>query len=205
MRPGDCFWDVGAHKGFVTLAAARMVGPSGSVVSIEPSARNLWFVHKHVEWNSSERIRVVAGAVSDQRRTALFGGRGDSLAYTLGAGDETVEVRTVPGIVEEFDVEPPSVMKIDAEGEEAAVLRGAGDLVGGELALLISVHGRPLHSECSDLLRARGFRLFESWEMARCSADPAHPWTSDYDLLAIGPDRAVDENAIRSLALITQG
>jgi hypothetical protein len=50
-RPGDCFWDVGAHKGFVTLVASRLVGASGHVVAIEPAAVNLGFLRRHVAWN----------------------------------------------------------------------------------------------------------------------------------------------------------
>lgn len=202
VRPGDCFWDVGAHKGFMTLAAAGLVGPSGSVVSLEPSERNLWFIRRHLSWNPMDRVRVIPGAVSDRRGEAHFAGRGDSLAYSLGRGGETVAVRSVSDIVRDFGVCPPTVIKIDAEGEEAAVLRGAGDLLGGEVALLISVHSRALHQECIALLTSRGFRLFESFGMARCSADPTHAWTSDHDLLAVGADRSIDEDQIRALALI---
>ena len=202
VRPGDCFWDIGAHKGFVTLAAAGLVGPSGSVVSLEPSERNLWFIRRHLSWNPAEHVRVLPAAVSDGRREALFGGSGDSLAYSLGRGDETVTVRSVRQIVQDFGVCPPTVLKIDVEGEEAAVLRGAGELLGVELALLISVHSRALHQECTALLASRGFRLFESLGMARCSSDPSHPWTSDYDLLAVGPERPIDEGHIGALTLI---
>ena len=67
VRPGDCFWDIGAHKGFVTLAAASMVGPSGSVVSLEPSGRNLWFIRKHLSWNPAEHVRVLRGAGNFRR------------------------------------------------------------------------------------------------------------------------------------------
>ncbi len=49
----------------------------------------------------------------------------------------------------------------------------------------------------------RGFRLFESHEMALCAADPRRPWTSDYDLLAVGPERDVDDERLRSLELFT--
>ena len=202
VRPGDCFWDVGAHKGFMTLAAASLVGPSGSVVSLEPSERNLWFIRKHLSWNPAKQVRVIPGAVSDRTGEARFGGRGDSLAYSLGGGSETVAVRTVSDIVRDFGVCPPTVVKIDAEGEEAAVLRGAGDLLGGDLVLLISIHSRALHQECTALLASRGFRFFESFEMARCLADPTHSWTSDHDLLAVGADRTIDEERIRALALI---
>lgn len=202
VQPGDCFWDIGAHKGFMTLAAAGLVGPSGSVVSLEPSERNLWFIRQHLSWNPAEQVRVIPGAVSDRMGESRFGGRGDSLAYSIGRGSETVAVRSVSDIVRDFGVCPPTVMKIDAEGEEAAVLRGAGALLGRQLALLISVHSRTLHEECTALLAAREFRLFESFEMARCSADPTRAWVSDHDLLAVGPDRMIDEGKVRALALI---
>lgn len=201
VRPGDCFWDVGAHKGFVTLAASRMVGPSGTVVSIEPSERNRWFLHRHLDWNDADNVVVVPVALSGHRGEAAFGGTGDSLAYELGKGDETVPVRTVAGVAAHEKVPHPDVLKIDAEGQEAAILEGGAGAIPSHAALLISVHGREMHSACTAILLERAFRLFESWEMAACSADPLQPWTSDYDLLAIGPDRAIDEGELRSLSL----
>ncbi|MDX1493547.1 MAG: FkbM family methyltransferase [Longimicrobiales bacterium] len=204
VRPGDCFWDVGAHKGFVSLAASRMVGPSGTVVSIEPSQRNRWFLQRHIDWNGVDNVTVLPIALSGHRGEAAFGGTGDSLAYELGRGDERVAVRTVADVVAGEDLPPPDVLKIDAEGQEAAILKGGEDGIPSHAALLISVHGREMHDACSGILLRRGFRLFESWEMAACTRDPREPWTSDYDLLAVGPHRELDQEHIRSLALFNR-
>jgi len=203
VKPGDTFWDIGAHKGFMTLAAATMVGADGFVVSIEPSARNRWFLERHLSWNNVTNVRVVPTAISGEAGEARFGGHGDSLAYELGTGDEVVAVRTVPDVMRDFDVSAPSVIKIDAEAQEAEILAGAGAAIGSDVAMLISVHGRPLHEKVIEWLRSRDFRVFESWEMALCSADADRPWRSDYDLLAVGPTRTVDEKRIRALALFT--
>lgn len=203
VRPGDCVWDVGAHKGFMTLAASRMVGPRGLVVAAEPSARNRWFLERHLEWNGVENVRVVPAALSGARGQAAFGGRGDSLAYALGTGDETVPVRTIPGLVVDRELPRPDTLKIDAEGQEAAILEGAGSALKDDAAVLVSVHGRAMHTACTNLLKRRGFRILESREMARCTRDPGRPWTSDYDLLAIGHSRRVDEERLASLPLFT--
>lgn len=203
-RPGDCFWDVGAHKGFMTLAATRMVGDSGTVVAVEPSERNRWFLEHHVKWNDIENVEIVPVALSGERGEARFGGTGDSLAYELGRGDETVPVRTLAGLVEDRGLPRPDVLKIDAEGQEAAILEASAGAIPSHAAILVSVHGRPMHEACTRILGHRGFRLLESWEMARCSADAHHAWTSDYDLMAVGPDRAVDLEALRRLKLFRQ-
>lgn len=205
VQAGETFWDVGAHKGYVTLAASRLVGPLGTVVSVEPSERNRWFIRQHVAWNGARNVVIVGAALSDASGEGRFGGTGDSLAYALGSGDELVPVRTVPEVAEEHGVPLPSIVKIDAEGEEAAILNGARTCLGPGVALMISVHGREPYAACTDFLRKRGFRIFESSEMARCSADPAEPWTSDYDLLAVGPERAIDEERVRSARLFARG
>ncbi|NNL30261.1 MAG: FkbM family methyltransferase [Gemmatimonadetes bacterium] len=201
VRAGDRFWDVGAHKGFVSLAASRMVGAAGIVVAVEPAATNRWFLRHHLEWNGIENVTVVPVALSGERGEAHFGGRGDSLAYELGRGDEIVAVRTVVDLVTDGGLPPPDVLKIDAEGQEAAILDGGLEAIPAHAALLVSVHGRAMQEACTQILSQRGFRLFESWEMARCSADPHEQWTSDYDLLAVGPTRDVDTDALQSLTL----
>jgi FkbM family methyltransferase len=200
-RKGDSFWDIGAHKGFVALAASKMVGPSGRVVAVEPSATNLRFLNRHVEWNGCDNVTVVPVALSDAPGEAAFGGRGSSIAFHLGEGPEAVPVRTLEALAAQQGLPAPSVLKLDVEGEEAAVLRGMGPLLDGGQALLISTHGRGLYEECRRLLVGCGFRVYDSWEIRRRMESGA-PWSSDHDLLAIGPDRPSDEQSLRELRLI---
>lgn len=201
IRPGDTFWDIGAHKGFMTLAAAKMVGSSGRVVSVEPSERNRWFLERHLSWNHVTNVTVIPSAMAGEEGEAPFGGRGDSLAYEIGTGNETVRIRTVDAVIRDFQVPAPSILKIDAEAQEGAILHGSGAAIPSDAALLISIHGRALYEIVTDWLRQRGYRILESWEMARCSADPEYPWTSDYDLLALGPDREADLQRLATLPL----
>lgn len=201
VREGDSFWDVGAHKGFVTLAASRMVGPSGQVVAVEPSQVNLRFLRRHVEWNGPGNVTVVPVALGDAPGEVAFGGRGSSIAFHMGVGPERVRVSTVEELVERGS-RPPTVLKIDVEGAEAAVLRGMGPLLGGDQALLISTHGRELYDECRRTLEERAFRVYDSWEIVRRLGSGA-PWSSDHDLLAVGPHRDVDTESLTELRLFS--
>jgi hypothetical protein len=76
-----------------------------------------------------------------------------------------------------------------------------GPLLGGDQALLISTHGREIYMECRGLLGARGFRVLDSYEIAR-RLETGASWASDHDLLAIGPERRVDDEVVRRLRLI---
>src|SRR5688572_4841682 len=94
IRPGDCFWDIGAHKGYVTLLAARRVGKHGRVYAFEPASANLWYLRRHLRWNGGENVTVVPVAVANFDGLSRFGG-GSSLALQLGKGQEWVTVRSV--------------------------------------------------------------------------------------------------------------
>lgn len=202
VREGDAFWDIGAHKGFITLAASRMVGPSGLVVAIEPASANLRFLERHLVWNEVRNVRVVPAAASDRNGVGFVGGPGSSVAFRLGAGSDEVPVRTVELMAVELDLGRPTVLKIDVEGEEVAVLRGAKRLLGSDQAILVSTHTRELYEACRAMLIPLGFRIYDSWEIASHRKDGT-AWTSDHDMLAIGRDRPVDEARIRALALFS--
>jgi FkbM family methyltransferase len=187
----------------VSLAAAQLVGHSGVVVAIEPSSVNRDFLVRHLAWNRIDNARVIADALSDREGVDRFGGSGSSVAFKLGTGSERIPVRTFAALAKELGLERhPAVLKIDVEGEEAAVLRGAGELLGGDQALLVSTHGRALYEECRAILERRGFEIFDSWEIRERRDHPDRPWSSDHDLLAIGPMRTFDEAQIKSLRLI---
>ncbi len=73
LKPGDVFVDVGAYAGSYTLAAAKIVGPKGKVVSIEPNPETLAYLKENVSLN--RQIDVVKIDTEGQDLQVLLGGQ----------------------------------------------------------------------------------------------------------------------------------
>lgn len=133
LRPGDTFLDVGAHVGYFSLPAAKAVGPSGRVISIEPSPVAARILHSNVERNGLSWITVFEAAASDHSGTELLyrSDRSSMWNWVLRAppkeGMDTVSVslKTVDSMLEECGWPPIAGMKVDVEGGELDVLRGS--------------------------------------------------------------------------------
>ncbi|MBD0320995.1 MAG: FkbM family methyltransferase [Gemmatimonadetes bacterium] len=201
LASGDVVWDIGAHKGYLSLAAARIVGARGSVVAFEPSSENRALLERHLEWNSARNVRVVPVAVSGSDGEARFGGKGSTITFRIGVGDETVATRTVRTLIERDALPAPTVLKIDAEGAEVDILRGAGDHLRAIGLVFISVHGRELYHECDSILTAAGFRVFPSSAAAARLRDSQAPWGGDKELLAVSSGRGLAASAVQALPL----
>lgn len=197
-REGDVFWDLGAHKGYVSLLASRRVGPGGQVYSFEPSAVNLAFLRKHVAANRLGNVQIVEVAASGYDGEASFGGNNSSVAYRLGRGSETVQVRTVDSLVRERGLAPPTVLKVDVEGEEAAVLEGSAGQFGADGLAIVSLHSHECYTVCRELLADRGFAVHESPAVRENAAREPAEWRGDPDILAVGAARAVHDADIRA-------
>jgi FkbM family methyltransferase len=203
VRPGDCVWDVGAHKGYLSLAFARAVGPAGHVVALEPSQVNQWFLLRHLAWNGITNVTPVRVAASDHAGVDRFGGPGSTLAFRLGEGDETVRVATLDGLVDGDGLQPPDVIKIDTEGAEADVL--AGGLVSAlrpHTIVLVAVHSRACYRACEVLLRGHGFSVWPSAGICGRLDDDDMPWGGDQDMIAVGPECALAPDVIPTLPLL---
>lgn len=198
LRPGDRVWDIGAHKGYVSLAAARRVGRAGEVVAFEPSRENLDLLRLHRRWNRPGNLEVVPWAVGGESGRMRFGGGGSSITYRLGRGDEEVEVRTIRDLVEREGRRLPTVVKIDVEGEETGVLDGAGEHLRAVELLFVAVHGPDVCRDCLERLEASGFEVAAAGIVRRAVAGEAD-WYGDPDLVAWSPDRGLDPERVRSL------
>ena len=199
MHPGDVVWDVGAHHGYVTLCAARQVGPAGSVHAFEPSARNRRLLSRHVAWNGFANVVIHPFALSSYNGDATFGGTDTSKMLHLGGGSERVEVRTADSLVASGAIPAPTFVKIDVEGAEADLLQGAGDLLRRNVRWVIAMHSRDVFAQCGAILRAAGNSLIESRALV---ASEKGDWIGDPDLFASGPtrtERVRDAEALRAV------
>jgi len=203
LRKGEVFWDIGAHQGYVTLAASRAVGAAGSVVSFEPAASNRSLLESHVRWNRLYNVRVLPYAISDADGEAAFGGTGGSVTFGLGRGDEVVATRSIRSLMQNESLPRPSVLKIDVEGSEADVLRGGIEFLSPAMLIWISVHGHDLYQECRTLVSSRSMQIFESAKIRRAAASPAERWGSDKEMLAVGSERRLTAEEIEVIERFT--
>jgi FkbM family methyltransferase len=135
LQPGMTFLDVGANDGIYAVFAASRVGPDGTVWAFEPSAREVARLQFNLDLNHlSVRVFPIALADVSGQANLTVGGYEHEAHNTLGAfayqgieanGTETVEVRQLDTVLEDNPLPRIDVMKLDVEGAELRVLRGA--------------------------------------------------------------------------------
>jgi FkbM family methyltransferase len=155
VKSGDVVYDLGANVGFYTLLAAKLAGPTGHVVAFEPVPRNLGYLRRHLALNECENVTVVPAAVSDRSGTSRFR---DGPEHTVGSltTSDGYEVNVVT--LDAFDGPLPRIIKIDVEGAEGDVLRGASRVLReARPIVLLSTHSTALRHECIGILTEAGY------------------------------------------------
>jgi len=136
---GGVFVDLGAHVGYYSLKAAAMVGPSGRVLADEPNPETLRKLRANIRESGAAQVVVEPVACSDSEGVVDFfasprentsassmskvnAAQGNSVSATY-----RVRTRRLDDIVRESGVTRVDVIKIDVEGAELLVLKGAGE------------------------------------------------------------------------------
>jgi len=167
ISPGMVVVDAGANCGIYTVAAARLVGPSGRVLSFEPGLQAFSLLKKNIELNQFQNVRAYRAALCDKNGQARLyhdelGQTSFSLGYSKNARAEFEEVttRTLDSVLEEERVGQVGLIKLDVEGAEELVLRGVEKLL---------VHSRPKFIlEMNAFAAGRlNLRLMSSWELLK--------------------------------------
>jgi FkbM family methyltransferase len=162
-----------------TFAAAFCAGANGRVVAVEPDSFCVQLLRMSGQASSPSRARVdiVSAAVSDALGIGGFhiarrGRSSNFLAAEAGSTQtggvrETVSVITVTLDWLAGQLPPPSVLKIDVEGAEAAVMRGAGRLLAEVKPVLLCEVSSSNAETCSQLLQSHGYILYDFGDRCR--------------------------------------
>lgn len=150
LAPGDVVFDVGANVGAYALLFAQWVGATGHVYAFEPAPDARRGLERHVRLNrAGDRVTVRGEAISAIPGTAMFraaGPQGDNRIVAGAAAEtrETIAVRTTTiDEVCRIGALCPALIKIDVEGAELDVLRGARATIaalGESLHLYVEMH-----------------------------------------------------------------
>jgi FkbM family methyltransferase len=172
VGPGDRCVDVGANVGVHTVRLARLVGTDGEVVAIEPDPDVVRRTQRNITLNGLANVRIIGAAASERAgETRLYRpsprdtnrARASLMHHTYLTGLTT----TVP-VVSVDDVcagEPVALIKIDVEGHEAAVVRGAVDTIARHAPAVVFEYAPELLDDVVaqtpfGWLAGRGYEIF---------------------------------------------
>lgn len=156
---GDVVFDVGANAGFYTVLASRLASRKGRVISFEPDPTNLTALRRHVEINGLQNVTIVPAAVSDSSGHGKF--RRDKHQGRLDPkGDIEVQIVHLDALWMGSTVPRPALIKVDVEGEELAVIRGARRVLAEcRPVVLVAAHSAKLRDECRQELQTSGYEV----------------------------------------------
>ena len=139
VRPGLTAIDVGANIGYYALMLASFVGETGDVVCIEPDPDNLVELSRNIQCNRMANVAVLqAAAAADEGFAELRTGLNSHISAECG----DLTVKTIK--LDRFAKKRVGFVKVDVEGYELEVLRGARQLIAEQRPnLFVEVH--PLH------------------------------------------------------------
>lgn len=136
LQPGDVVVDVGANIGAIALEAAAQVGDTGRVIAIEASPTIQPYLAQNIERNGARNITIFRCAAHESEEQTLDFYEAPVGKFGMGAvapqfntRPTSVRCRTLDSITGEAGVAEVRLVKMDVEGAEASVLRGAKRLL----------------------------------------------------------------------------
>jgi FkbM family methyltransferase len=162
LKPGHVFWDVGAHIGYMSLIASRLVGPTGHVHAFEPVQANVARLREGQRMNAVTNMTVHPVAASDTDRSGQvhrYPHEISALWSLVGEGPLREQVACVTLDAMLASLGPPDLVKIDVEGGELHVLAGAERLLGLHPILIVEL--------LTDANRIQAEALLAGWNFER--------------------------------------
>jgi FkbM family methyltransferase len=182
VREGDTFFDVGANIGTVTIPVAIT---GAECLAFEPAPSNAARLAENAELNGLGNVTVIEAAMWSETGTVALrvdGAEGSGTSRVVDQGSEaTLEVPAAT--VDRFaggGAAAPDLLKVDVEGAELEVLRGAEATLGAGRVREVFVETHPLalakrgssEAEVAGLLGELGYA--EVWATGRATETHRH-------------------------------
>lgn len=177
LKKGDTFIDIGANIGLMTLHAAKITGKSGKVLSFEPLSSTYNILNKNIILNNFQNIKAINIAIGSTNGIVdIF----ENIAVCRGAASliksnntkyhHKVDIKRIDNYLKEQNIKNINCIKVDVEGWEIEVLKGATNILSDHSAPICIIecsslferdkeHTRNIHSYLCNINSYKLFRL----------------------------------------------
>jgi len=186
IKPNSIVLDVGANIGQYALLASKLMGETGQVYAFEPSPEVYPKLQHHVQLNEFSNIEVITCAVAAKSGSMEFypaneqGNQGvgslipadDYRAQIRSTASIDVDVVSLDAFCESRDITHVDMLKIDVEGFDLEVLKGAEALMKNNPNLVIMSEVEPINlaqlgATAADFYGFMKERGFHAWYAER--------------------------------------
>ena len=172
LKAGMNVIDVGANIGFYTALASEKVGRHGKLVAIEPETKNYKRLIENMETNDLQNVIPVKMALLDHCGSEKLYLHRFSVSHSLLLQEDKshlvcVQTTTLDKLTEELDIKKIDMIKINAEGGELSILKGAENVLKANLnakIILLCDHYPSEKDEVCQFLNERGFKTKTYYE-----------------------------------------
>jgi len=162
--------DVGCHVGYISLAMLKGMGLEGKLICIDPIQEDMELINKTLEKNKASDFTTLAIGLGDENKKMTAGVYTDSgmarFSDSKFSNDvtphttNTFEIKTMDTVCRELNISKVDFIKIDVEGYEYKVLKGAENLLNNSKPkLLIELHGKPTGEEVVEYLEKLNYSI----------------------------------------------
>lgn len=173
LKPGDCFVDVGANIGLMTVHAARIVGMGGHVYAFEPNIETHRLLQQNIKLNDLRCVELSTKALGAASSAGVLYDRWESSRGSASMVSDGKESTGLPVVISTLDIEIQAgqrvdLLKMDIEGYELEALKGAQRLLSAKDAPMLivecSVDVDPRHPELlfRKLRSINKYRIFKA-------------------------------------------
>lgn len=199
IRPGTICFDIGAHIGYYSLLMSKWVGPAGKVISFEPMPYTYSFLTANAQRNGARNIVAKQSAVGHQVGYVQMA---SAINQRLGwssiadSGDITVSCTSVDAEVETNSLKTVDFIKIDVEGYELNVLRGAEETIKKlQPQIMFEVNDNALRRHSTDFAGLEDFFRSHKYSLFRATNSGLvpirkRPFGSFFNIFALPPSNS---------------
>ena len=179
VREGDVVLDVGANIGYYTVRFGKLVGSGGRVIAAEPTLNYRNILERNIAENGLTNVRILDYGFSDRADTVRIDIGPSSATMHSPAGfdrvlfQETITISRLDDVAESLGLQRLDFVKIDVDGHEPFVLRGAWAVLGKYSPIILmeishlhyfqaGVFGWDFFSE----IRDKGFRIYRETDFS---------------------------------------